>query len=352
MTNAEKGHEIFFVGSVALPSAQAVFETIGRAFGPRIRRIPDGETGDRLGWLEWQNASFAANPAFEQVSSEGDWRNPTAPAKWQHRIWHQPKPGIDPKAITFGALGYARTAIESYAEFRALKASGVVATTTRFMVAIPSPFNLINQLVAPAARAAVEPAYERRLLAEVDEIAAAIPHGELALQWDVAQDMQAYDGARKTWFEPARKGIQERLIRIGNHAPTTIELGYHLCYGSFGGRHFVEPKDMGDMVELWNAISGGVRRRIDFVHMPVPIDRSDDAYFAPLGALKLRAETRLYLGLIHDGDGVAGAERRIAAARRYVRDFGIATECGFGRLPPETTPALIALHAKLGGGGP
>jgi hypothetical protein len=30
-----------------------------------------------------------------------------------------------------------------------------------------------------------------------------------------------------------------------------------------------------------------------------------------------------------------------------VRDFGIATECGFGRRPADSIPALLRLHAEL-----
>ena len=56
---------------------------------------------------------------------------------------------------------------------------------------------------------------------------------------------------------------------------------------------------------------------------------------------------RIYLGLIHDTDGVEGTMKRIATAQRFINDFGIATECGFGRRPAETVPALIDLHASL-----
>jgi len=41
--------------------------------------------------------------------------------------------------------------------------------------------------------------------------------------------------------------------------------------------------------------------------------------------------------------GAGGADR---FAYR-LRDFGIATECGFGRRPPATVPGLIELHSKL-----
>ncbi|MGH8702107.1 MAG: hypothetical protein ACREVR_13175 [Burkholderiales bacterium] len=34
-------------------------------------------------------------------------------------------------------------------------------------------------------------------------------------------------------------------------------------------------------------------RRVDWVHMPVPRGRSDEAYFAPLDGLKLQPETEL-----------------------------------------------------------
>ncbi|MGE5148170.1 MAG: hypothetical protein ACM3N5_15565 [Candidatus Eiseniibacteriota bacterium] len=340
--------EIFFVGSVTLPSAHAVFETIGKTFGAGVKRIPDGETGNRLGWLEWQAPFLAKNPLLEATTSEGDWRNATAPDKWKHKTWFRLRADAAPRDLRLGNIGYADNALASYAEFAALKRQGAVAANTRFMVAIPSPFNLINHYFAPDQRAALEPAYEAALLAEVDKIAAAVPAGELAIQWDCAHDMQAYDHeARKPWFPDTERGIEERLIRVGEHVPAGVELGYHFCYGSFGGKHFVEPKDMGAMVRLANALSKGVRRPIAWIHMPVPIERSDDAYFAPLDQLRLKPDTTLYLGLIHDRDGVAGTMKRIAAAERHASDFGIATECGFGRRPPETVPPLIALHAEV-----
>jgi hypothetical protein len=39
----------------------------------------------------------------------------------------------------------------------------------------------------------------------------------------------------------------------------------------------VQPKDTGIMVEMANAITAGVKRPIDFFHMPVPKGRTDDS---------------------------------------------------------------------------
>ena len=87
-------------------------------------------------------------------------------------------------------------------------------------------------------------------------------------------------------------------------------------------------------------------RRIDFVHMPVPRDREDDAFFKPLADLAI-GDTKLYLGLVHTTGGIEGNRRRLATALRHAQDFGVATECGFGRRPPEQMPGLLEIHRAL-----
>ena len=100
------------------------------------------------------------------------------------------------------------------------------------------------------------------------------------------------------------------------------------------------------MVEIVNRIPAGVRRPIQFFHLPVPQPRSDDAYFAPLEGLRLPAGTELYLGLVHHDDD-AGNLARLAAARRHARVDGIATECGMARGDPAQFPGLLQAHARL-----
>jgi hypothetical protein len=99
------------------------------------------------------------------------------------------------------------------------------------------------------------------------------------------------------------------------------------------------------MVDLANRLAGGINRSIELIHMPVPRDRSDDAYFAPLTRLKLSPGTQLCLGLVHYTDGIAGTRRRLATAEKYVKNFSIATECGFGRRPAKSIPELLRIHA-------
>jgi hypothetical protein len=127
--------------------------------------------------------------------------------------------------------------------------------------------------------------------------------------------------------------------------PGDVDLLYHFCYGDNNHRHSVEPIDMGDMTDMANRLTRAVKRPINLIHMPVPRDRNDDAYFEPLKDLKLAPQTQIALGLVHLTGGLDGIKHRMATARRYLGSYAIATECGFGRRPPETMPALIQLHA-------
>ena len=142
----------------------------------------------------------------------------------------------------------------------------------------------------------------------------------------------------------SHEDILRRMQRICEPILEHVELGIHLCYADFRAKHFLEPRDAGKMVELANALARTVKHELAFVHMPVPIARTDDAYFAPLKDLALSPMTELYLGVVHAVDGAEGTKRRIAAAAKYVGGFGIATECG---IAPPCTPQLVNTLLKI-----
>jgi hypothetical protein len=75
------------------------------------------------------------------------------------------------------------------------------------------------------------------------------------------------------------------------------------------------------MVDVYHRLATAIHRTITWLHMPVPRNRDDDPYFSPLRNLKLKSGTELYLGLIHLTDGIEGAKRRAAAAKRFCVEF-------------------------------
>lgn len=325
-------------GSVPLASSEEVFRLAASILGNHLRRIPDGETGIRSGWIGWQRAVFANHPAFEA--------GPVEPGVYGPGPTYRLGDRAGARELTFGAVGYADAAKASYRQFERLKRDGVIPSWTRFQVSLPTPLAPLS-FVALGDRPLVEPAYERRMLAELGEILTAIPHDRLAIQWDVAVEVALLEGTAPTHLRDPWPEIVGRLVRLGQAVPRDVELGYHLCYGDAGHRHFKEPADAGLLVRLANAVADVVDPSLTWIHLPVPRGRADDAYCAPLEQLRLRPETEVYLGLVHLHDGVAGANRRIATARRHRRRFGVATECGLGRHPADTIPEPLRIHAAV-----
>jgi hypothetical protein len=257
------------------------------------------------------------------------------------------RPGASTGELVFDQLGYADAALASYEVFSQLKQAGVIPTQYRFQVSLPTPLAPVAAFIVVEEQAIVQPAYERAMVAELERIASGIPHNELAIQWDVAVEFALLEGVAFTSYAHVKMGVIEQLVRLGNLVPEDVELGYHLCYGDAGHKHFVEPEDTTKLVDVANGISAGLKRSLNWISMPVPRNRSDEAYFAPLKNLQLHPETELYLGLVHFTDGVEGTRRRIEAAQRVVADFGVATECGFGRRPSETIPDLLRIHSEV-----
>lgn len=336
MSATAQQRTVHLVGSIPLANEEEVFRTASEILGAHVKRIPDGETGMRSNWIGWQAAVFARTPTLEQLPDSGK--------DYGVRLNYRLRPGVEPSAVAFDNLGYADAALASYRTFARLKDEGTIRPATRFQVCLPTPLAPITAYLEPDSRAAVEPAYEARLLAELDAICAGIPHDQLAIQWDTAIEFGILEGVMPTHLADPRREIVERLVRLGARVPEGVELGYHLCYGDAGHRHFVQPKDTALLADVANAICAGLRRPVQWIHLPVPRERDDEAYYAPLAGLRLHPETELYLGLVHYTDGVGGTRRRMEAAARVVKAFGIGTECGLGRRPAETVAPLLAVH--------
>jgi hypothetical protein len=243
------------------------------------------------------------------------------------------------ESITFGEpgwrLGFARDAVNSYEIFAALKKQKILPAHLRFQVSIP----MVNSAAPPrifadlASCEKVRDGYADALQAELHKMLEHIPHRELAIQWDCATELQeAYKGA-----------IDEQVpqVAVSREIPKAVRLGYHLCFGTLGGWPLFAPDDLGAAVKLANAFIAGSGRQVDWMHIPV-LDRSDDAFFAPLKDLK-PGKARIYLGVVHNMERF---KERLATARKYLKSFGVGAFCGFGRMPPSDMPRVLKEHKQ------
>lgn len=337
------------VGSVNYDDAETTIRTAAELLGGHLKRIPDGEVGARFHWILFQPDVIGEADGLERIGDEpiyvrGLDARPVRIAD-----------GVDAASIVLPPLGYADAAIESYAVFSRLREDGIVPAGVRFQVSLPTPVGVIAAFFRGDDRPEIEPVYAVALLGELARITAAIPHEDLAIQWDVATEFavleaggyeETFGGAYSGWFDDEWTELPARVAALVDSVPADVEVGVHLCYGDAGEKHFIEPTDAANLTRFANAVTSRVDRSLTWLHLPVPIERDDEAFFAPLVDLDL-ADTELYLGLVHREDGVEGAERRIAAAASYVPEFGVATECGIGRAPEGTTEGILQTHAQV-----
>ena len=340
---------IHLVGSVPLGSSAEVFTTVCDAFGDHLRRIPDGETGERGGWISFQHAMLEKHPAvmLNPAGRTVPIRDLKGGVSRQNNLFVL-REDVSAETRNFLPLGYTKAAVDSYADFAKKQAAGDIPANLRFQVSIPTPFATGLLYFHPDAQAEYIGLMKEALLTEMRQICDAIPHDKLAIQWDCCQEVLLAEGYFPDDWTYDVASLSPVLGALGDAVPADVELGYHLCYGSPVDEPLVVQDDMQVVVNFTNEIAVALTRPLNFIHLPVSALDADEAFFAPLGEIEISAETELYLGLINPRDP-NGDKRRIAAARVHRADFGIATECGWGRKTEQKLAPLLDEHiAALG----
>ena len=347
MTNT---NDLLLVGSIPLDTPEDVFQAFGAPLGNYLFAMPDGEVGPRRHWISRVHYQvLASHPELEIVQRPAPDENGVerqcprhAGDSWLFKV----KDGVE--QVRFGdpgwRLGFARDAVNSYFVFSVMKEKGVLPPHMRFQVSIPMVNSVLPPRIFPDVRdlARIRPGYEAATRAEIAKIVEKIPARELALQWDCSTEIQDSYGGIPGF--PLQGAIERSLTQVRNlspQIPAEVALGYHFCFGTLGGWPRFQPEDLGQAVRLANEVVAASGRRVDWVHIPV-LDRSDDAFFAPLKELKPQG-ARVYLGAIHN---MARFAERIATARKYLPEFGLGAYCGFGRLPASELPGVLADHLK------
>ena len=343
---------VHFNGSVNLPDAETVMREISSRVPQGVRRMTDGEPGDRNYWINFQTRKFEAMPEFETVSVGQAYETaPDAPPMPQMRLTE----GASAEMINWPNLGYADAYTESFATFARLQNEGTIPGDVRFQMQYPTPLASIAGTIAPDDMATVAPSYEQALFADLDTALERLPHDRIAVQWDVAVEFGALEGAMgpKVPVEQIAPG----LVRCLEQVPTDVPVGMHLCYGDYGHQHFKQPESLQMQVDLVNAVTSAAKRALNFVSFTVPQGRSDIAYFEPLGGLKTAPETELYFALVpyHPDDQAPGATAEqienidavLINSPGGARHWGICTECGMGRVDAGDVPRLLDLHGQI-----
>src|SRR5262249_53765993 len=130
---------VHLVGSVPLADAESVFRTVTSALGPHLRRLPDGETGERRRWIYFQRLMLERHEAMEP--------DPTVPLfalrQWDGKLLRETpllrfRAGVEPDRVAF-ETGYGTAARASYDVLQALRRQGAIPAGLRLQLCLPTP---------------------------------------------------------------------------------------------------------------------------------------------------------------------------------------------------------------------
>lgn len=350
--------EVLLVGSLPFDTAEEAFRMSAELLGGHVGWLPDGEVQERTNWVgmlplvvfpkqpELVETLAPSAPELEQPDRDDE----RPPVEDLEGIWSwQIKPG---RRVRFDDLAYGRFAVDSYGVFRRLREEGVIPAGVRFQVCLPAPHSAIDAFFDDNSQwPELHAAYLDGIRREIAKILEVVPADELVIQWDAAWEFVDMAMGEKNFFKfwpklTAEEKFQrhaEQLDGLWQGIPEEALLGFHWCYGTWGGWPMTAMPDLELCVRMSNEAKRRVGRRLDYVHMPV-VRQPNDAFFAPLDDLEV-GDTKVFLGIVHT-DGIDDFRRRRDLARKHLDTFGIGSVCGYGRVEPELLPEILRIHAQ------
>ncbi len=343
---------VHFNGSVNLADAESVMREIVLRVPAGVRRIPDGETGDRGNWIFFQMQKFLQSPALVLVQGLD-----AVPGDYEQMPQLRLADGVDAADMSWPDPGYADAYRESYETFARLRGEGVIPVGVRFQVEYPTPLASISAYIVAEQQQGLLSSYEAAMFADLDRLLGEIPHGDVAVQWDVAVEFGILEGSFGPIDSEAFDGIIAALARCVDRVPADIPVGLHLCYGDYGHQHFKQPESLALQVNVLDAVTAVAQRTVSFVSFTVPQYQRDEAYFAPLAGLDTDLDTELNFALVpyHAAEQPPGTtddqvrliDAALAGSPGGARAWGVSTECGMGRAGRDEIPGLLDLHREI-----
>ena len=225
MTDRSRHPIVHFVGSIPLPDSETVFRTLSKAVGLHLVRLPDGETGIRKSWIRFLQDVLSGNSAIEFATDVPPFKF----VQWDGKVVREiprlrVKPGATIDPATFDT-GYAAMAIDSWKIFERLQKAGDIPAGVKFQISIPTPVAPTYNNMVPADRQKLLVPLTQHFLGEIAKIAKALPNDRIAIQWDVCQEVLAWENYYDKGPVDFRTETIDVLTKVGDGVPAAIDLG-------------------------------------------------------------------------------------------------------------------------------
>lgn len=344
-THARKTH---LVGAWPGRSAPDAMEEALSRIGDHLLQMPDGETGERSGWVKPTVEWARANPDLELVQ-DGDYSD----------MRHTPVFRV--KGESFDSanihLQYQRAFEESFPAFKVLRERHG-KSDIRFQVGIPAPADCAWATFASDGAtpdpSLADPFFEATVpqLHAIHEIGG----DDIVFQLESVVAMVAVVMAPEDQQEAVAQQMAGMLAGVAQSAPAGAKFGLHLCLGDFNHQSVTDMGSARPLVLLSNAVAAAwpQDRPLLYIHTPFAAAEKpghlEEEWFEPLSELDLPEDVRFVAGFIHESldiDDLRVVRDRIDTLTG--RKVDVAATCGLGRRkdPNEAWDAMAKATALI-----
>ncbi len=332
------------VGSLPGSDAEEAMETALKVLGPRLRTLPDGETGDRRNWIISIIEDLRRHPDLE-VTAEGDYSDYDALPHFRVRRGHR----LYGATMDFGHVAAAQQSLPAFHELRAAYGRPDLA----FQAGVPGDLDLALSMLGPVGVLRHRRAFTEATLAEIRGVQAAVGT-DVVFQIEVPVELVllARAPARARTLLAGR--LAAGIAGLALAAPVGTRFGLHLCLGDMNNKAFGTMTDVAPLVALASAVitRWPADRVLEFVHAPFAAGdtpaTTDAAFYAPLSGLTLPVGTRFAAGFAHESQSLA--DQLLIRSRvedGLGRQVDVAAACGLGRRSAEDGRRVLERTAEL-----
>ena len=332
------GRMAHLVGSLPGEDAEQAMSGALQVLGPRLRSLPDGETGVRRNWIISIIEDLRGHPDLE-LAKQGDWSDydetPSLRVRRGHTLY-----GAN---LDFGHVAAVRASLPVFHRLR----EHYGLPNLVFQSGVPSDLDLAMFTLGPAGALRHRRAFTEATLTEIRGVrSVAGPDTVFQIEMPVELVLLAKAPHRAVGLLAGR--LAAGITRLVAAAPTGSVFGLHLCLGDMNNKAFGTMRDVTPLVELSNAITRRwpSHQRLSYVHAPfAAADQpatTDTGFYQPLTRLRLPEGTGFAAGFAHESQSLADQiVVRNQIEHRLGRSVDISAACGLGRRTTEAGMAVL-----------
>lgn len=332
------------VGSLPGPTPQAAMATALEILGPRLRSLPDGETGERRNWIISIIEGFQRHPDL-QLSKPGDWSDYDKTPQFKIRKGRR----LYGASLDFGHVAAVR---ESFPAFEAARANAGRPDLV-FQQGVPGDFDLAMFTLGPAGALAHRRPFTEATLREIRDVQS-ITASETLFQIEVPVELVMLAKAPPAARQVLAYLLSRAITGLAAATPAGTRFAVHLCLGDMNNRAFGTMKDVTPLVLIANAImhTWPAGRPLELLHAPfAAADQpasTDLAFYQALRRLRIPETTRFAAGFAHESQSLGDQQTiRTLIEDLLQRQAVISSACGLGRRSEAAGRAVLERTAEL-----